>query len=282
MTRDEFMKELAYLLQDIQDEDKDDAVQYYTDYFEEAGPDKEAEVIQALGSPERIAAIIRADIAGHLESGGEFTEQGYQDERFRDPGYAMAKRLDLPEEQESGGQGRGSRGQGYNREQNFDREQSFDRERGFNQEQSFNHGPGETYTEGNNGTSNPPPPRTSKVIKLILWAVLIVVAFPVFLGVGGGLLGLAAGVLGILTAVLVTLGATTFAVLLGGIVMLPYGVFHMFSHPPDGLMASGTGLILLGAGALCLALSVLFYGRFVPFVIRSIVNGLSRLLHRGR
>ena len=46
MTRDEFMKELAYLLQDIQDEDKDDAVQYYTDYFEEAGPDKEAEVIQ--------------------------------------------------------------------------------------------------------------------------------------------------------------------------------------------------------------------------------------------
>ena len=194
----------------------------------------------------------------------------------------MAKRLDLPEEQESGGQGRGSREQGYNREQNFDREQSFDRERGFNQEQSFSHGPGETYTEGNNGTSNPPPPRTSKVIKLILWAVLIVVAFPVFLGVGGGLLGLAAGVLGILTAVLVTLGATTFAVLLGGIVMLPYGVFHMFSHPLDGLMASGTGLILLGAGALCLALSVLFYGRFIPFIIRSIVNGLSRLLHRGR
>ena len=85
------------------------------------------------------------------------------------------------------------------------------------------------------------------MIKLILWAVLIIVAFPVFLGVGGGLLGLAAGVLGILTAVLVTLGATTFAVLLGGIVMLPYGVFHMFSHPLDGLMASGTGLILLGA-----------------------------------
>ena len=276
MTRDEFMKELAYLLQDIQDEDKDDAVQYYTDYFEEAGPDKEAEVIQELGSPERIAAIIRADIAGHLESGGEFTEQGYQDERFRDPGYAMAKRLDLPEEQESGGQGSGSRGQGYNREQNFDREQSFDQKRGFS------HGPEQTYAEENNGTSNPPPPRTSKVIKLILWAVLIVVAFPVFLGVGGGLLGLAAGVLGILTAILVGLGVTTFAVLMGGIVMLPYGVFHMFSHPLDGLMTSGTGLILLGAGALCLALSVLFYGRFVPFVIRSIVNGLSRLLHRRR
>ena len=29
MTRDGFMKELAYLLQDIQDEDKEDALQYY-------------------------------------------------------------------------------------------------------------------------------------------------------------------------------------------------------------------------------------------------------------
>lgn len=169
MTRDEFMKELAYLLQDIQDEDKDDAVQYYTDYFEEAGPDKEAEVIQELGSPERIAAIIRADIAGHLEDGGEFTEQGYQDERFRDPGYAMAKRLDLPEERENGGQG------------NYSRRQGFNQKRSFNQKQSFDQEPGKTYTEGNNGTSQTPPPRTSKVIKLILWAVLIIVAFPLFL-----------------------------------------------------------------------------------------------------
>ena len=85
MTRDGFMKELAYLLQDIQDEDKEDALQYYMDYFDEAGPEREDEVIRELGSPERIAAIIRSDIAGHLENGGEFTESGYQDERFRDP-----------------------------------------------------------------------------------------------------------------------------------------------------------------------------------------------------
>ena len=70
MTRDEFMKELAYLLQDIQDEDKDDAVQYYTDYFEEAGPDKEEEVIQELGSPERIAnsCMTSASLSGPASS----------------------------------------------------------------------------------------------------------------------------------------------------------------------------------------------------------------------
>ena len=178
----------------------------------------------------------------------------------------MAKRLDLPQEQEGGSQGNGQ----------------ADGQDDFRQSQGFNQGSEDRYTDAGKRASQTSPPRTSKVIKLILWAVLIIVAFPVFLGVGGGLLGLAAGVLGILTAILVGLGVTTFAVLMGGIVMLPYGVFHMFSHPLDGLMTSGTGLILLGAGALCLALSVLFYGRFVPFVIRSIVNGLSRLLHRRR
>ena len=100
MTRDEFMKELAYLLQDIQDEDKEDALQYYMDYFDEAGPDREADVVRELGSPERIASIIRSDIAGNLKDGGEFTESGYKDERFRDPNYQVVKRFDLPEANE--------------------------------------------------------------------------------------------------------------------------------------------------------------------------------------
>ena len=100
MTRDEFMKELAYLLQDIQDEDKEDALQYYMDYFDEAGPDREADVVRELGSPERIASIIRSDMAGNLEDGGEFTESGYKDERFRDPNYQVVKRFDLPEGRE--------------------------------------------------------------------------------------------------------------------------------------------------------------------------------------
>lgn len=260
MTRDEFMKELAYLLQDIQDDDRDDAFQYYTDYFDEAGPDKESEIIRELGSPERVAAIIRADIAGHLKEGGEFTEQGYGDERFRDPGYGMEKRLDLPQERESAPQ-----------------------DRDFHQESQ------KSSTHRKDSGSRPNPPRSSVVIKLILWAVLIIVAFPILagigggmLGIGGGLLGLAVGALMLLPVLLAVLGIITLGILLGGIVMVPYGLIHMFAQPLNGLMTAGTGFIFLGAGALCLALSVLFYGRFLPFIIRSIVNGLSRILHRGR
>ena len=37
MTRKEFMRQLEYLLQDIPDEEREEAVAYYRDYLEEAG-----------------------------------------------------------------------------------------------------------------------------------------------------------------------------------------------------------------------------------------------------
>ena len=77
MSREEFMRRLEYLLSDIPDEEKSDAIGYYRDYLEEAGWENEEQVIKDFGSPERIAAIIRTEISGNLEDGGEFTEKGY-------------------------------------------------------------------------------------------------------------------------------------------------------------------------------------------------------------
>ena len=44
MRRAEFMKELEYLLQDIPDEEKEEALAYYRDYLEEAGDENEEQV----------------------------------------------------------------------------------------------------------------------------------------------------------------------------------------------------------------------------------------------
>ena len=41
MNREEFMKELEYLLSDIPDEEKAEAIGYYRDYLEEAGEENE-------------------------------------------------------------------------------------------------------------------------------------------------------------------------------------------------------------------------------------------------
>lgn len=82
MNREEFLKQLEYLLQDVKEEEKRDAIDYYRDYLEEAGPEREEEVLRGFGSPERIASIIRTDLLGGMENGVEFTESGYQDSRF--------------------------------------------------------------------------------------------------------------------------------------------------------------------------------------------------------
>ncbi|MGI6006598.1 MAG: DUF1700 domain-containing protein [Ruminococcus sp.] len=83
MNRKEFMEQLERLLADIPDGDREDAIAYYNDYFDEAGEEHEAEIIQELGSPGKVAATIMAGM-GRDDSRGEYTEQGYQDSRFKE------------------------------------------------------------------------------------------------------------------------------------------------------------------------------------------------------
>lgn len=77
MNRVEFMNELERLLADISDSEREEALQYYNDYLNDAGVENEEEVIISLGSPEKVAATIKAGLSGNEE--GEFTENGYQD-----------------------------------------------------------------------------------------------------------------------------------------------------------------------------------------------------------
>lgn len=79
MNRKEYMERLEQLLLVLPDEEREEALQYYTDYFDDAGVENEGNVIRELGSPEEVAAKIRA---GFTEECGEYSEQGFEDVRF--------------------------------------------------------------------------------------------------------------------------------------------------------------------------------------------------------
>ena len=81
MNRVEFMQQLERLLCDLSESDRLDAIAYYNDYFDEAGPENEAQVISELGSPGKVAAIIKADLNASGNAEAEYTEQGYKDGR---------------------------------------------------------------------------------------------------------------------------------------------------------------------------------------------------------
>ena len=57
------MKCLTHRLRRLPKEDFDKAISYYTEYFEEAGPENEAQAIHDLGSPELAADQIIRNIA---------------------------------------------------------------------------------------------------------------------------------------------------------------------------------------------------------------------------
>ena len=66
MNRTEFLEQLERLLWDIPESERKEALEYYQDYFEDAGAENEGKVIQELGSPGKVAAIIRADLENRI------------------------------------------------------------------------------------------------------------------------------------------------------------------------------------------------------------------------
>lgn len=306
MSKEAFMKELEYLLSDIPDEDKKDALDYYRDYLDEAG-DMAQKAIEEFGSPERIAAIVRSDIRGDLEDGGAFTERGYEDERFRVPNYQVVKRYDLPEEREKAdrkpadtGHEGGGAGAAFGDRSS---QSSMGSQNGWRSPKDMSGQEGTTGQNNQNESSwksakstEDPRERSGsassgsqgpigsgdqgKLLKILLFAVLVVVALPILLGIGGGILGAVVGVISLFFALLVVLAAVTIALILAGVGLCVAGVIAMFTNLLNGLFCFGTGLIVLAFGQICLVISVWFYGKLVPWLIRGCVNGISSLIHR--
>lgn len=68
MNKQTFLKQLERELKHIPAEDREDAIAYYKEYFEEMGADDELDVTVGLGSPRELARIIISECADkHVE-----------------------------------------------------------------------------------------------------------------------------------------------------------------------------------------------------------------------
>lgn len=219
MTKKEFMDQLARLLGGLSQSERQEALDYYNSYFDDAGPENEAAVIQELGSPGKVAAIIKADLADEGEDFGEYTEKGFQDTRSQEEGQ-------MPEMFQK--QDRRSRGDQVRRRRDH---------------------------------SN-----------LILIILLAIVAVPVVLGVGGGILGGILGVAGGIVGLVAGLFAGTVAFLFGGVAVIVAGIIKCFTAPALGLAATGIGFLMVAGGLLLAVLFAWLVGVFTPWLIRKIVD----------
>ncbi len=74
MNKMDFMKQLEQLLSDIPQYERTEALNYYEEYFSDAGVENEQQVLRELGSPWEVAQTIRDG----LQPGGAKTETQYQ------------------------------------------------------------------------------------------------------------------------------------------------------------------------------------------------------------
>lgn len=64
MNREEYLRQLQKYLKRLPKEDYDSAMEYFTEYFDEAGPEGEQAVIEQLGSPKQAAGELLVNMLG--------------------------------------------------------------------------------------------------------------------------------------------------------------------------------------------------------------------------
>lgn len=243
MDRAEFMRRLSELLQDVPPAEREEALQYYNDYFDDAGEGNEAGVIASLGTPEELAKTIKAGLADG-GNGGEFTESGFQGFEQRNKNKVMSTNQQQGEE--------------YAKGQESAREGVFGGNPGGQPEKSMSGG------------------------QIALIAVLLVLTSPVWIGILGGLLGCVIGLFGGLLGLFIAFLAVGVVLLAVGIALVCTGIAAIFGAPLSGLSLVGVGLILISLGMLFSCLMVWTVGNVIPALFRGCVNLCRRLFDRRR
>ena len=230
MNREEFMQQLARLLSDLPENERMEAIRYYNDYFDEAGPENEANVIRELGSPGKVAAIIKADLKEN-GSGQETTRES------------------------------------ADQYQSAQEETQSDRWR---------------EAQRNVPGSYPPVHKNRGAGRWALIIILVIFLSPLILGVGGGLFGVLAGILAAVFGVWISILAAGAGLVGGGIALFVKGIIKAFTMPVSGLVSIGGGLLFIGLGIFILIFFCWLTFRLFPRVFRTVVNFISRLLHKRK
>lgn len=306
MNKEKFLKELEHLLMDLSEEEREEALSYYQDYFDEAGPEHEVGLLRKLGSPEKVAAELKCALAGDTE-GGEFSERGYRDDRFIENekmpdhyteivvGEVVDDDAGKKQYHSDASSARGKKQYDWHKYHTWEEFRDAFAEkhaRGYeeNRDNSYGRDMGE-YDRSVTRRSE----RRNKLLLLILFLVfgvplagsLISAGFSVVFGLAGALFGVFGGLIGLIVGGI----ATTFALFVGGIGLIIAGLCNL-ATPALGIMVIGFGFLMMAVSLLlavavkwgcCIAVPGLI--RFCMDVVkkcgRFIKNLIRKLLGKG-
>lgn len=268
MTKLEFMKELESLLPDIPLEERNEALQYYNGYFEDAGEEHEDEVMKDLGSPSKVAAIIKADLnsnAAERENRGYFTERGYQDTIYNEVKYEVVDAAEMKKEQQEQTNNTNNNSSNANG--------TYNSKSGYQSNSNYTNGAAGQSAYYNKNSNN-------KNQNTGLYLIIGIFTFPIWFPLLMSAFGIAIGIFATIFGLIFGFGAAGIAMIVAGIVCFIAGLVQI-SIPFVGVLLIGGGLIILGLGMLFTLGSIMLCKTVLPALIKGIVN-LCRLPFKNR
>lgn len=262
MSRWEFMRQLESLLSDISPNEREEALQYYNDYFNDAGRENEQEVIKALGSPEQVAKIVKDGLTDNPAM-GEFTETGFLNQDT-DGQNAIIKR---PRQSE------GTNAESIGNASAADRNTAAGNAgAAFYANGNGNSGSEQAAGAGQNtgGGQTKAPKDEFPVWAIVLIVIGCIICSPVILGVAGTLLGVIVSIFATLLALILGFGLAAIILLIVAVSLIAGGFGSVFSSPVAAVGLLGGGLICLSLGILFMLLAVFLVGKLIPAICQGI------------
>ena len=247
MDRAQFMEQLERLLSDISEAERQEALAYYNSYFDEAGPEKEASVIRELGSPGKVAAIIKADLDESNDSYAQYTEKGYED--LRDSGNSyMPEVLD-----------------GFSENEN----ESY-------YEEKDNKGKSKRAREGYH------PKEKGTNSRFFLLLIALVFLSPFLITAASGVFSVLLVVVLLPFLAIFVSGVTAFALIVAGCACIGGGIGLLFSNVAVGLLVMGIGGISMAIGILFCILTGWLGSTIFPWILRKTTDFFQKILYRNK
>lgn len=311
MNRTDFMTQLERLLQSISPSEREEALQYYNDYFDDAGAENEQAVIEALGNPARVAENIKRDLPG---SAGESPRAKVtaQDRAVIEYGKADSAeskayfedeamlRKESPAAEEILGRGTASglsKDVGYGQDGSFNQggksvfggssgqESMSGRDGRSGMDQSYGQAgtpdPNGRFGSGENsggasccgGAAGKPGKRGMAGWLIVLIAIGVIFGSPLLIGA----LSILFGLLVTWFVIIFAFGIATLSLFIVLVALLAVGIQCMFVDPLVGMALIGAGMVCGGMGILFLMLTVALAGIVTP----AILKGIGWLLRGG-
>ena len=266
MNKKTYMAQLKRLLGGIPEAEREEALQYYEDYFEDAGIENEEEVISQLGSPEKLAENIIRDVSGNgydglydesvrkkpmnsvVKYGETFTNEESASGQTMANGSQQQMAGGLNMNQASGMTAGAISGGMYNNMQ-------AQNTAGYNRGQGY----GNNQRQSNASKSGSGAKTAILILTSPIWATLLfagcIILFALLIA---------------WFAILIAVGAVTVALFIAAVSLIFSGAMAMSISGPIGLAVVGCGCIIIGFALLFLMLLVALAGIVTPAIFRGL------------